>query len=206
MAWRRPGDKSLSEPMMVRLSTHICVTRPQWVNKKHSVQTTEEQRNVWSRALKMKKKYNDVIMRAMASQITGVSIVSAAICSVADKRNIKAPLHWHLCWDSPGHRWVFSQRASYAECISIRWHHHENPGSRRWLWIASKSYQLFLWSCFTHPHQIINSLSYVLSALLLCCRHATHPYSTPSKIYETWKIYPVTKQWSRTLQFYQLFL
>ena len=33
MAWRRPGDKPLSEPMMVRLLTHICVTRPQWVNK-----------------------------------------------------------------------------------------------------------------------------------------------------------------------------
>ena len=32
MAWRRPGDKPLSEPMMVRLLTHICVTRPQWVN------------------------------------------------------------------------------------------------------------------------------------------------------------------------------
>ena len=31
MAWRRPGDKSLSEPMMVSLLTHICVTRPQWV-------------------------------------------------------------------------------------------------------------------------------------------------------------------------------
>ena len=31
MAWRRPGDKPLSEPMMVSLLTHICVTRPQWV-------------------------------------------------------------------------------------------------------------------------------------------------------------------------------
>ena len=29
MAWRRPGDKPLSEPMMVRSLTHICVTRPQ---------------------------------------------------------------------------------------------------------------------------------------------------------------------------------
>ena len=28
----RPGDKPLSEPMMVSLLTHICVTRPQWVN------------------------------------------------------------------------------------------------------------------------------------------------------------------------------
>ena len=32
MAWRRPGDKPLSEPMMVSLLTHICVTLPQWVN------------------------------------------------------------------------------------------------------------------------------------------------------------------------------
>ena len=32
MAWRRPGDKPLSEPMMINLPTHICVTRPQWVN------------------------------------------------------------------------------------------------------------------------------------------------------------------------------
>ena len=32
MAWRRPGDKPLSERMIVSLLTHICVTRPQWVD------------------------------------------------------------------------------------------------------------------------------------------------------------------------------
>ena len=32
MAWCRPGDKPLSELMMVNLLTHICVSRPQWVN------------------------------------------------------------------------------------------------------------------------------------------------------------------------------
>ena len=32
MAWRRPGDKALSETMLVSLPTHICNTRPQWVN------------------------------------------------------------------------------------------------------------------------------------------------------------------------------
>ena len=31
MAWRRPGDKPFSEPMMVSSLTHICLTRPQWV-------------------------------------------------------------------------------------------------------------------------------------------------------------------------------
>ena len=31
MTWRRPGDKPLSEPVLVSLLTHICVIRPQWV-------------------------------------------------------------------------------------------------------------------------------------------------------------------------------
>ena len=31
MAWRRPGDKPLFEPMLLRLSTYMCVTRSQWV-------------------------------------------------------------------------------------------------------------------------------------------------------------------------------
>ena len=39
MAWRRPGDEPLSEPMMVRLPTHICVTRPQWVLKSYTFST-----------------------------------------------------------------------------------------------------------------------------------------------------------------------
>ena len=39
MAWRRPGDKPLSAPMMVLLPTHICPTRPQWV--KALIPTTE---------------------------------------------------------------------------------------------------------------------------------------------------------------------
>ena len=33
MAWRRRGDKPISEPMMVGLLAHICVTRPQCVSK-----------------------------------------------------------------------------------------------------------------------------------------------------------------------------
>ena len=36
MAWRRPGDKPLFEPMLVNLVTHICVTRPQWVIQPHT--------------------------------------------------------------------------------------------------------------------------------------------------------------------------
>ena len=31
MGRRQPGDKPLSEPMLVSFLTHICVTRPQWI-------------------------------------------------------------------------------------------------------------------------------------------------------------------------------
>ena len=31
MVWHQPGDKPLSEIMMVSLLMHICITRPQWV-------------------------------------------------------------------------------------------------------------------------------------------------------------------------------
>ena len=39
MAWRRIGDKPLSEPMMVNLLTHVCVTRPQSVIRLLLVET-----------------------------------------------------------------------------------------------------------------------------------------------------------------------
>ena len=32
MAWCRPGDKPLSDPMMIRLAMHISVTRLLWLN------------------------------------------------------------------------------------------------------------------------------------------------------------------------------
>ena len=45
MAWRRPGDKPLSEPNVESFLTHICVTRPQWdnINVVQSVYAT----NLW---------------------------------------------------------------------------------------------------------------------------------------------------------------
>ena len=45
MAWRRPGDKPLSEPNVESFLTHICFTRPQWdnINVVQSVYAT----NLW---------------------------------------------------------------------------------------------------------------------------------------------------------------
>ena len=46
MAWRRPGDKPLSETMMVILPTHKCITRPQWVNGFGGKQVTCHRMNI----------------------------------------------------------------------------------------------------------------------------------------------------------------
>ena len=42
MAWHRSGDKPLSEPMMVSLLTHICITRPQWVKKTYFIKRNHQ--------------------------------------------------------------------------------------------------------------------------------------------------------------------
>ena len=65
---------------------------------------------------------SDVIMSAMASQVTGVSILFAK--SFADQRKHQSGASLSLWGESTGGRWFPSQRASIAENISIWWRHH----------------------------------------------------------------------------------
>ena len=60
------------------------------------------------------KHYSDVIMGEMVSQITGVSIVCAAVCSGADQRNCKAHHHWPFLGESTVSGGSPSQRASHT--------------------------------------------------------------------------------------------
>ena len=46
MAWRRPSDKPLSEPMMVSLLTHICVTRHRWAKGRTRQGATDVSRSL----------------------------------------------------------------------------------------------------------------------------------------------------------------
>ena len=48
MAWCRPGDKPLSEPIMVSLLTHICLTRSQWVNSLRPSDAYMRQAIIWT--------------------------------------------------------------------------------------------------------------------------------------------------------------
>ena len=68
MAWRRSGDKPLSEPMMVGLPTHICVTRPQWVKPSIYCQLENEEQTgeIWIKVwIFCVKKMNLTILSAI---------------------------------------------------------------------------------------------------------------------------------------------
>ena len=49
---------------------------------------------------------SDVIMIAITSQITSLTIVYSTVYSGADQRNIKATRHWPLCGEFTGDRWI----------------------------------------------------------------------------------------------------
>ena len=51
---------------------------------------------VWRWTPKQTYHYGDVIMKAMASQITGISTVCSTVCSGVHQRNIKPSRHWPL--------------------------------------------------------------------------------------------------------------
>ena len=50
--------------------------------------------------------YDDVIMSAIASEITSLTIVNSNFIRAHIKENIKAPRHWPLCGDFTGDRLI----------------------------------------------------------------------------------------------------
>ena len=117
MAWRRPGDKPLSEPMMLSLLTHICVTRPQWVNAAH--------KNPIITVAVLMIHYCDVIMGAMTSKITSLTIVYSTIHSGGDQRKHQSSAS--LAFVRGIHRWPVNSPHKWPvtrKMFSIWWHHH----------------------------------------------------------------------------------
>ena len=79
--------------------------------------------------------YSDVIMNAMASQITGISIVCSTVCSGIDHQISES-----LAFLKGIHRWIPPQRASNAGNISL-WRRHNvvyvwcgSDGGLDWAW------------------------------------------------------------------------
>ena len=90
MAWRRPGDKPLSEPMMVKSLTHICVTRSQCVN---------------SSVLFYRNNCHSGSETTLANRSKPTSrVFTQPFIQTQIKENVKAPGHWPLCGEFTGHR------------------------------------------------------------------------------------------------------
>ena len=70
--------------------------------------------------------YNGIIMGAIASQITNLTIVYSTVYSDADQLEKTSKLRvTGLCvWNSPGTGEFHAQMASNAENVSIWWRHH----------------------------------------------------------------------------------
>ena len=71
-------------------------------------------------------------MGAMASQITGDSIIWSTVGPGAEQRKHQSPRHWALGGKFTGDRWIPAQKASVAEHISIWRRHHVSGVSIIW--------------------------------------------------------------------------
>ena len=79
MAWRRSGDKPLSEPMMVSLLTHICVTRPQWFKDwyKTKIQTYDS-----SNIFVLQYLLHDRIMMKLSGSVLTLPNICLSLCCI----------------------------------------------------------------------------------------------------------------------------
>ena len=119
--------------------------------------------------------YMDVIMSAMASQITSVSIFSQLFVYVQIKENIKARRHWPLCegihrWpvDSPHKGPVTRKMFPFDDVIMLGWIH----AITIYTWIMNIylvdgdfcMFNIFIhWTCFTSYMSDNISMIYIYS-------------------------------------------
>ena len=81
--------------------------------------------------------YGDIIMGAIASQITSLTNVYSTVYSDADQRKHQTSVSLAFVGKSPGNDDFPTQMASHAENVSIWWHHHaitqEQCSVARWM-------------------------------------------------------------------------
>ena len=76
--------------------------------------------------------YNDVIMSPMLSKIGASRLFAQQFVGAQIKENIRAPRHWSWWRKCIGDRWNPLTKASNAEDVSIRWHHHVELRNTLW--------------------------------------------------------------------------
>ena len=93
MVWRRPGDKLLSESMVVSLLTHICVTRPQWVKNVVAIGLTYD----WGNFIAGAHRANGVLWPASWKLFKGsnIHLAKSEMC-LTEKSTNGAVKNFHL--------------------------------------------------------------------------------------------------------------
>ena len=115
MDWRRPGDKPLPKPMMVRLLTYICVTRPRWVNV-----------SIWPLPQGEKKRWTPKA-EAILPILSCTRLVSLGSGAwITDNMMTSSNGHIFLvtgplCEEFTDHRWIPLTKANNAELLCFLW-------------------------------------------------------------------------------------
>ena len=104
----------------------MCITQADWVNAPPGVALSV---GVSFYHRDQLNHYNDVIMSAMASQFTSLTIVYSTVYSRRRSKKTPKPRVTGLCeGNSPVTGEFPAQRASSAENVSIWWRHHASIG------------------------------------------------------------------------------
>ena len=82
MVWRRPGDKPSSDPMMVRLLMHVCVTQPHWVKPEYSMGTKSSICTLCWEIMKMWKCFQDSVKYIQHPDVYSIASLSAVFQAV----------------------------------------------------------------------------------------------------------------------------
>ena len=119
MAWRRPGDKPLSEPMVVSLPTHICVTRTQWVKMsicivfKHTLEMNIHQCFTFDTPVSMK--WRDVVFYDVSDVPSNVTLPT--YCHMMTSWQTLSALLDLCAWNPPITDGFPPQRTSNVELL-----------------------------------------------------------------------------------------
>ena len=124
MAWRRPGDKPLSEPMMFRLPTHLYITRPQCVKDVFALGLLYM--DIFQMDIRKTNRSTSIIVGWSTGLYTEIEIsfwrhFSYWLRCTQPPANIKALCHGPLWGEFTGERWIPRTKASDAELWYFLW-------------------------------------------------------------------------------------
>ena len=132
MGWRRLGDKPLSEPMMVRLPTHICVTRSQWAKASTREYTTDK--ITTNMAQSMKSNISIIASLPIPGSILITTMLLMRLRQCQMKALPHAKLHtssYHIVMISLCSSIVYCAPSQYKQCLS-RYAYSHLKGKTLW--------------------------------------------------------------------------